>query len=411
MYNVGSDSKYKPRLTNCLFIQNRAKWGGGVDNENSSPILINCVFNTNSADYGGAILNIWSNPVVRNCILSCNVAHLAGGGISNHDNSSPSLANCTFAGNRATTEGGAISNYEGGSSLLTNCVLWSDIPNEMYVSYGALVATYSDVQGRWTGDGNIDVAPWFADPNKADYHLKSQAGRWDPNEGRWTIDDVTSPCIDAGDPTSPIGLEPFPNGGRINMGAYGGTSEASNSYFGGPVCETIVAGDINGDCSVDFADFDLMAARWLQALPAVNSNSMEKDGVEYYIQTDKVTYHVGEHIRMSYRVTNLAGDYVRLGEVLADLRDYYTFRVKQDSNVVWRYSGPAIVMAFEEFELNPYESNEFEAVWNTANGGSTSWAENDDFPAAPGLYSVVGELDLVRGERVPVSVDIKIIPE
>jgi hypothetical protein len=97
-----------------------------------------------------------------------------------------------------------------------------------------------------------------------DYHLKSQAGRWDANEGRWTKDEVTSPCIDAGDPASPIGLEPFPNGGIINMGAYGGTAEASKSYFGKPVRETIVAGDINGDCKVDFKDFAFMAFHWLE---------------------------------------------------------------------------------------------------------------------------------------------------
>ena len=58
--------------------------------------------------------------------------------------------------------------------------------------------------------------------------------------------------------------EPFPNGGIINMGAYGGTAEASKSYFGEPVCETIVAGDINGDCKVNFKDFALMAFHWLE---------------------------------------------------------------------------------------------------------------------------------------------------
>jgi len=78
------------------------------------------------------------------------------------------------------------------------------------------------------------------------------------------MDDVTSLCIDAGDPNSPIGHEPFPNGGRINMGAYGGTAEASKSYFGKPTCETIVAGDINGDCMVNFADFAIMVSHWLQ---------------------------------------------------------------------------------------------------------------------------------------------------
>ena len=80
---------------------------------------------------------------------------------------------------------------------------------------------------------------------------------------RGTIDEVTSPCIDAGAPMSPIGLEPFPNGGIINMGAYGGTSEASKSYFGKPVCETIVAGDINGDCEINFKDFWFIALHWL----------------------------------------------------------------------------------------------------------------------------------------------------
>jgi hypothetical protein len=97
-----------------------------------------------------------------------------------------------------------------------------------------------------------------------DYHLKSQGGRWDANDGRWTIDDVTSPCIDAGDPLGPIGLEPFPNGGIVNMGAYGGTGEASKSYFDKPPCELIVAGDINGDCKIDFRDFFFVALHWLE---------------------------------------------------------------------------------------------------------------------------------------------------
>jgi hypothetical protein len=81
-------------------------------------------------------------------------------------------------------------------------------------------------------------------------------------------DDVTSPCIDAGDPNSPVGEEPFPNGGRINMGAYGGTAEASKSYFGEPVCETIIAGDINGDCRVDSKDLAILAQHWLNSSDA-----------------------------------------------------------------------------------------------------------------------------------------------
>ena len=124
--------------------------------------------------------------------------------------------------------------------------------------------SFTDVEGGWPGAGNINDDPCFADRDANDFHLKSQAGRWDAKEGRWAIDEVTSPCIDAGDPMSPIGHEPFPNGGVINMGAYGGTMEASKSYFGGPPCEITVAGDINGDCIVDFRDLCLMALHWLQ---------------------------------------------------------------------------------------------------------------------------------------------------
>ena len=48
-----------------------------------------------------------------------------------------------------------------------------------------------------------------------------------------------SPCIDAGDPKNRLGDEPFPNGGIINMGAYGGTALASKSEIA-PVSVTTV---------------------------------------------------------------------------------------------------------------------------------------------------------------------------
>ena len=128
----------------------------------------------------------------------------------------------------------------------------------------------------------------------------------------WVIDDVTSPCIDAGDPMSPIGHEPFPNGGRINMGAYGGTAEASKSYFGEPLCETIVASDINGDCRVDCRDLAIMAIHWLQDHTSAISNSLVEDGIEHYIQADKAVYGLGEHVQVLYRMTNLREEQLRV---------------------------------------------------------------------------------------------------
>ncbi len=88
---------------------------------------------------------------------------------------------------------------------------------------------YSDIKGSFTGVGNIAVDPLFADPVNGDYHLKSHGGRWNPVDKKWVIDGITSPCIDAGYPSIPVRDEPQPNGGRINMGAYGGTPEASKS--------------------------------------------------------------------------------------------------------------------------------------------------------------------------------------
>ena len=63
-----------------------------------------------------------------------------------------------------------------------------------------------------------------------DYHLKAKGGRWTPRTpvtGRWTVDDVDSPCLHQGDPASDYSLEPYPNGSRIDMGAYGNTEQAS----------------------------------------------------------------------------------------------------------------------------------------------------------------------------------------
>jgi len=248
--------------------------GGGIYCRHSSPTINNCIFRGNSAAHswsgviccGGGMYSKSSSVIVSNCIFSGNLASgdfSGSGGGMHSEGGGPTVTNCIFSGNFASHHGGGMYSWAG-SPTLSNCILWDDSPEEIYVYDSTPVITYSDVQGTWPGKGNINTDPCFADPSKDDYHLKSQAGRWDANEGRWTKDDVTSPCIDAGDPVSPIGLEPFPNGGRVNMGAYGGTLEASKSYFVGPVCETIFAGDINGDCKVNFKDFALMALHWLE---------------------------------------------------------------------------------------------------------------------------------------------------
>jgi hypothetical protein len=206
------------------------------------------------------------SPKLTNCTFTGNSTGIgAEGGGGMYNSGSPKLTNCTFTGNSTGigAEGGG-GMYNSGSPKLTNCILWGDSPDEIYPPESTTVVTYSDVQGGWQGEGNIDAGPCFADPCSDDYHLKSEAGRWDPNLQEWVYDAVTSPCIDAGDPNTSIGWEPYPNGGVVNMGAYGGTEEASKSYFGRPVCKKPIAGDVNGDCRVDFLDFRIMAFHWLE---------------------------------------------------------------------------------------------------------------------------------------------------
>ena len=315
VYNIKSQIKLK----DCLFISNNSTYGAGLylkdsdatinnstlsnntayyegggiySTNNETLTLKNCKFRNNSSDSDGGGMHIedTKNTFLSGCLFTGNYTH-QGSAISNSNsdqNSFVTITNCTFAGNSNNSIGTARVNisYSRFSSYVTikNSIIWNNIGQ--VINNGGIHAFYSNLQGGWEGYGNIDIDPFFVnpgywidtnDPNivvepnepnaiwiEGDYHLKSQSGRWNPNTNNWVQDDVTSPCIDAGDPNSPIGLEPFPNGGYINMGAYGGTSEASKSYFGKPLCETIVAGDINGDCKVDQTDMDILMIHWLE---------------------------------------------------------------------------------------------------------------------------------------------------
>jgi len=229
MHNRDSSN---PVLINCMFIGNSASDdGGGIYNDDhSNPVLIKCWFSGNSAsDDGGGVYNDHSSPTLTNCIFSGNLASDNGGGLHNEWASNPILTNCTLSGNEAGNEGSGICNYIISGSIISNCILWDNDKEIWNFGDSIITITYSNIFGGLQGVGNINADPLFVDTANGDYHLKSQAGRWDPNIKTWIIDSVTSPCIDAGDPNSLVGDEPLPNGGIINMGAYGGTIEASKS--------------------------------------------------------------------------------------------------------------------------------------------------------------------------------------
>lgn len=316
MYTQNAD----PMLTNCTFRHNMASRAAGLYNVNGSPTLFLCTFHANivpiagSRAYGGAVFNSGSgsNPFILNCSFVENESRI-GGGFYNQLGATPTLVNCLFARNSALRvnatgdggRGGGLQNWQSHSQLInctltenvsdnsaaglgawgggsqptvTNCIFWNNrIENPSVSTNGSIaqingadpfIVAYSCIQGGWSGGrGNINEDPLFVDPENGDFRLKSQAGYWHTTSQSWVIDDVTSPCIDAGNPMDAIGLEPFPTGGFLNMGAYGGTAQASKAYFGEAPCDAIMAGDINGDCQVDRVDLEIMALHWTDDVP------------------------------------------------------------------------------------------------------------------------------------------------
>ncbi|MFC1793277.1 hypothetical protein ACFL3Q_06785 [Planctomycetota bacterium] len=246
-------------LTNCAFVANEAHQAGGLGSDFST--LNNCIFIANKArDWGGGMKS-GLDDTVSNCTFSGNSAGICGGAIYIFF-SDLILTNCTLTGNSAPN-GNALASYEPfkapSNVELKNCIVWGS-GNEIWNDDGSSITiSYSDIQGGLAGiydpygfvvwgQGNIDANPLFADTGywvnvndpkdnlwvDGDFHLKSQAGRWDPVSESWIIDDITSPCIDAGDPLTPVMYEPHPRGYFINMGAYGGTAEASKSPYNSP---------------------------------------------------------------------------------------------------------------------------------------------------------------------------------
>jgi len=193
----------------------------GIYCTEASPTIANCMVVGNAI----AGISLWggSNPGISNCLIIDNlgvgIKAVPGAGGRQTSYNYPVIINCTIARN---AQHGVLSD----NSTITNSIIYS---NGGQIASDSATVTYSNVQGGFPGEGNVDLDPLFADPENGDYHLKSRAGRWNPVGESWVTDEVTSPCIDAGDPSASVGDEPDPNGGRINMGAYGGIGEASKS--------------------------------------------------------------------------------------------------------------------------------------------------------------------------------------
>lgn len=172
-----------------------------------------------------------------------------------------SVENCTITNN------GGIGLRVPEINIKNTIVYGNNNSGPQIETISATTLDYCDIEGGWSGSGvgNIDLDPDFVDAAGRDYHLISQAGRWDIASEDWLQDTSNSPCIDAGDPADYIMDEPYGSGGRINIGAYGGTQYASKTTVctGGLDGKGKMPGDINHDCQVDLMDFKWIAIDWL----------------------------------------------------------------------------------------------------------------------------------------------------
>ena len=238
-------------LSSCSFVSLENLWiqgaGYGVYFGSATGCAVKgCRLSSND---NGIYLMTSSGCAVQNSLLDANTL----GGIVADESQALTLLNDTLAGNG----GSAVSladygNYGSAATLRNNiisavgagnaCVSSHYVSvegldyNLFYPTAGAAVGSYDDVGrptlGDWQAATGQDAHsrsadPLFVDPAAGDYHVQSTAGSW--HGGTFSADGADSPCIDAGEPTAPVGAEPAPNGARINLGAYGGTAQASKS--------------------------------------------------------------------------------------------------------------------------------------------------------------------------------------
>lgn len=182
-------------ITGCTIRRNTL---GNIYLGSGYPTIYACTITENTGS-GGMLIN-GSYPTITNSIISNNDAP-SGGGIA-FSSSFPTITNCTISNNNTIGRGGIYCNNS--HMTITNSILWGNTPDQIDLFSGSADVTYSDIQGGYPGDGNLDLNPLFV--GSGDYHLTA-----------------SSPCIDAGTsagaPDHDIDGDSRPQGSGYDMGA------------------------------------------------------------------------------------------------------------------------------------------------------------------------------------------------
>ncbi|MCP4257869.1 MAG: hypothetical protein GY774_10125 [Planctomycetes bacterium] len=218
---------YPGIYTEGITFSGKALTVQGIATHSGIPVLENPNSIAVAFENGEGPDSVLQNFVIRNSFMAVFI-----------DDCSPTITNLTIVDNQYD-----IGPYDSAQPDISNCIIRNNINNNIF----EIDACYSCIEGTSHGQGNFSLDPLFVDPDNGDYHLISEQGRYSPQDNIWIHDEITSPCIDAGDPDIKPLDEPLPNGDRINIGAYGGTPYASMS-------------DSDLERPVYFADANLKAA-------------------------------------------------------------------------------------------------------------------------------------------------------
>lgn len=297
-----------PTVINCIFNDNIAALDGGGIFSNGHSTLINCAFYCNTAGRnGGGLMNDLGELNMVNCIFADNAATYGGGCYSSM---SGQVKNCTFAGNIALASGGGIYNHYGNISI-DNSILWGNTVDQIG-NDNSCVVQYSDVQGGWSGLGNIDVDPRFASPGDGDYSLISVSPCLDAGSNLSVGEDVTVDYgglprfVDACRPDTGSGTPPI-----VDMGAceYQHTWTSVVNCITNPGFET-------GNASGWFTDggFDLVPVTeqvhsgMVSGLASNRTETWHGAWQSLFTRMWDGTYHISGWVRLQ----NAASDYVEL---------------------------------------------------------------------------------------------------
>jgi parallel beta-helix repeat protein len=257
--NIIGNNRYGIRLlsnSNCIITGNKVinNSAEGIQVSDSNGTISNNVIAGNSRD---GIRCFDSSPSIINNTITGN----GGAGVTCDPTSPQVIANNIITHN----ETGVLAHCANDPPSPLLHISYNNVWDNSYANYWEDYGSYDGgeyVSQPFTplpGTGEIHQSPLFADSNSGDYHLKSTAGRWNPNTETWVMDANTSVCIDAGNPGCPLGDEPNGiNNVRINMGAYGGTAQASKT----PVNWYSLA-DLTNDWQIDLSDVKVFTSYWL----------------------------------------------------------------------------------------------------------------------------------------------------